>query len=76
MGGGTGVAKELQRKQSEPLAKLYCRYFHNVLNELCLNGVSMDKYQIWWLLNSGKVIGAVIPIPKPRILEEGEILNK
>ena len=55
-GGGTGVAMELLKKQSEPLVKLYCIIFHNILSEFFLNGVSMDRYQIRWLLGSGKVV--------------------
>ena len=44
-----GIAKE------KPFAKLYCRYFYNILSEFCFNGVSMGRYQIKWLLSSRKV---------------------
>ena len=40
-----------------PLGKFYCSYFNDILIEFCLVGVSMDRYQIWWLLSSGKVVG-------------------
>ena len=41
-------------KKSEPLAKFYCTYFQNILSMFFLNAVSMDRYQIRWLLSSGK----------------------
>ena len=44
-GGGTELAMELLKK-TKPLAKLYCRYFHNIRCEFCLNGVRMDRIQI------------------------------
>lgn len=37
------------RKQSEPLGKSYRKYFHDILSEFCLDGVTMSRYQIWWL---------------------------
>ena len=45
-------------------------------NEFSLNGVSMDKCQLLWLLRSGKVAGYKIEmsIPDPWILKEGEVL--
>ena len=43
----------------------------DILSEFCLNGISIDKYQICWL--GYKV---EIPIPKSSILKEGEVLNK
>ena len=52
-GRETGVAMELLKK-SEPLAKFYCTYFQNILSMFFLNAVSMDRYQIRWLLSSGK----------------------
>ena len=60
------------------IAKLYCRYFHNILNEFYLNGVSIDRCQVWWLLVLERRLRykAVVPILKPWILKEGEILNK
>ena len=62
-------------RQSEPLRKLYCRHFHNIPSELCLNGVSMDRCQHLWLLHSRKVVGykVEIPILDPWILKEGEV---
>lgn len=36
-------------KQSEPLGKSYRKYFHDILSEFCLDGVTMSRYQIWWL---------------------------
>ena len=66
---------ELQ-KQSEPLRKLYCRYFYDILSQFGLNGVLMDIYQLLWLLHSGKVVKykVQIPIPNPWILKEEEVL--
>ena len=76
-GGGTGVAMELQKKpQSEPLRKLYCIRFHDTLSEFCLNGFSMDRCQLLWLLDYGKVVGykVEVPIPDPWMLKEREVL--
>ena len=66
-----------KRQQSEPLRKLYCRHFHDILSEFCLNGVSMDRCQLLWLLGSGKVVGykEKIPDPDPLILKEEEVLG-
>ena len=47
---------ELLKKTKSAISKPYCRYFHNILSQFCLNDVSMDKYQIRWLLSSGKVV--------------------
>ena len=45
------------RKQSQSLAKFYfADIFQNILSEVCLNGVSMYRYRIRWLLSSGKVV--------------------
>ena len=49
-------------QQSEPLRKLYCRRFHDILSEFCLNGVSMGRCQLLWLLRSEKVIGYKVEI--------------
>ena len=67
-----------ERKQSETLRKLHCRHFGDILSEFCLNGVSMDRCQLLWLLRSGKVVGYKVEIfiPDPWILKEGEILTK
>ena len=67
---------ELQQITNEPLRKLYCKHFHDILSEFCFNGVSMDKCQLLWLLRSGRVVGYKVqtPIPDSWILEEGEIL--
>ena len=69
--------QELQwncKRKSEPLQKLYCRHFHHILSEFCLNGVSMDRCQLLWLLPSGRVVGhkKEIPISDPWFLKEGE----
>ena len=57
--------------------KIHCRHFHDILSEFCLNGVSIDRCQLLWLLRSGKVVGykVEIPIPDPWILKEGEVLT-
>ena len=54
--GGTWLRWNCWRKLSEPVAKFYCRYFYNILSEFYLNGISMDRYQIGWLLSSRKVV--------------------
>ena len=54
---------ELQIKQSKPLRKLYYRHFHDILSEICLNGVSMDGCQLLYLLRSGKMVGCKVEIP-------------
>ena len=41
------------------------------MNEFCVNEISVDRCQIWWL--GYKV---EIPIPKSSILKEEEVLNK
>ena len=66
-----------KRKQSELPLKLYCRHLHDILSEFCLNGVSMDRRQLFWLLRSLKVVGykAEIPIPDTWILKWGEVLT-
>ena len=64
-GGGTVVAMKLLKKTKWAISKLYSRYFYNVLSGFCFNCVSMDRYQITWFLSSGKVVEAVIPVPKP-----------
>ena len=66
-----------KRKQSELSWKLYCRHLHDILSEFCLNGVSMDRRQLFWLLRSLKVVGykVEIPIPDPWILKWGEVLT-
>ena len=46
-----------KRKQSEPIRKLYCRHFHDILSEFYLNGVSVDRCQFIWLICSGKADG-------------------
>ena len=52
--------------------KIHCRHFHDILSEFCLNGVSMDRCQLLWLLRSGKVVGykVEIPILDPWILKK------
>ena len=42
-----------------------------------LNGVSMDRCQLLWLLHSKKVVGYYVEIPFPDtwILKEGEVLQ-
>ena len=64
--GGGVEGQELgwncKREQSEPLRK----HLHDILSEFCLNGVSMNMGQLFWLLSSGKVGYKVeIPIPDP-----------
>ena len=54
-----------KRKQSVPLRKLCCRHFHNILIEFCLNGVSVDSFELFWLLCSGKVVVCKVEIPIP-----------
>ena len=73
---GQKLQCSFKRNQSEPLRKLYCRNFYDVLCEFCLNAVSMDRCRLLWLLRSGKVVGykVEIPIPDPWILKEGEVL--
>ena len=63
---------ELQKKQSKPSRKLYYRHFHDILSEICLNGVSVDRCQLLYLLRSGKMVGCKVEIPilDPWILEE------
>ena len=65
-----------KRKQTEPLRKLYCGHFQDILNQFCLKGVSIDRCQLLWLLRSGKVVGykVEIPILNPWILREGKAL--
>ena len=65
-----------KRNQSEPLRKLYCRHFYNILKQVCLNGVLMGICQLLWLLRSRKVVGykVEISIPNLCILEEREVL--
>ena len=43
----------------------YCRHFHDILSEFCLNGVFMNGFQLLWLLRSGKVVRYKIDIPIP-----------
>ena len=43
----------------------YCRHFHDILSEFCLNGVFMNGFQLLWLLRSRKVVGYKIDIPIP-----------
>ena len=66
-----------KRKQNELSWKLYCRHLHDILREFCLNGVSMDRRQLFWLLRSLKVVGykVEIPIPDPWILKWREVLT-
>ena len=54
-GGGTGIAMKLLKKTKWTISKI-SRYFRNILSEFCVNGLSMDRYQIRWLLSSGKVV--------------------
>ena len=70
-----GQELQCKRKQSESLRKLYCRHFPDILSEFCFNGVSMERWQLLWLLRSGKVVRykAEIP-PDPYILKDGEVL--
>ena len=65
-----------KRNQSEPLRKLCCRYFYNLLEQFCLNGVLMGICQLLWLLRSGKAVGykEEISITNPWILKDGEAL--
>ena len=75
------VKQVLQRRgrctrTATPLGKLYCRYFWNFLSELYLNIVSMDRYQILWLLSSGEVVGYKEEKHIPKIQKEGEILKQ
>ena len=67
-----GVVMELQKKTKWTMIKT----LHDILSEFCLNGVSMDKCQLLWLLRSGKVAGYKVEmsISDPWILKEGEVL--
>ena len=62
---GTWVAMDCNRNQSEPLQKLYCRYFHDILS---FNGVSIDGKFLMesWLNIRRELI--------PCILKEGKVL--
>ena len=64
------------RKQSEPERKLYYKHFHNILSELCINSVSMDRCQLLWIIRRRKVVGYKVDIPiyDSWILKEGEVL--
>lgn len=44
---------DCNRNQSEPLQKLYCRYFHDILS---FDGVSTEMCQLLWLFRSGKLV--------------------
>ena len=48
------VTMELQKNTKW---KLHRKHFHDILSEFCLNGVSMDRCQLLWLLRSGKAVG-------------------
>ena len=71
-----GQELQYKRKQSESLRKLYCRHFPDILSEFCFNGVSMENWQLLWLLRSGKIVRykVEIPLPDPYILKDGEVL--
>lgn len=74
---GQELQWKFRTKQSEPLKKLYFRYFLHILSQFYLNGVSMDRCQICWLWKggSGEVVGYKIEIPLPNswILKKGEV---
>ena len=48
---------ELLKKTKLVITKvLLCRYFQNILSEVCLNSASMYRSRIRWLLSSGKAV--------------------